>query len=114
MISKLKKDLNVEEITNLCNNIYYYMKNEEDDPITYIEYRIINCIDSDFAGNKNMTEIYTIQIDIFSYGDYKELAKIIKDTLKGKDYVYTEGQDLYENDTRLYHKVLRFKYKLFV
>ena len=58
MLSKLKKDL--AEITSVP--IYAFIKPEEDIEETYIEYRIISDKDSDFAGNKNLTEIYTIQI----------------------------------------------------
>ena len=60
-------------------------------------------------------EIYTIQIDIFSLYDYVELAKTIKNILKAKGYVYIQGDgDLYEPDTKLYHKAMRFKYSMFI
>ena len=115
MLSKIKQDLNDTEITSICNNIYYYIKPEEEICPTYIEYRILSDTDKDFAGNTNMTELYSIQIDIFSYGDYIELAKTIKKVLKAKGYLYLSGDgDFYEPDTRLYHKAMRFKYKLFV
>lgn len=111
MLSKLKKDL--AEITSVP--IYAFIKPEEEIKDTYIEYRIISDIDADFAGNKNLTEIYTIQIDIFSYYDYIELAKTIKNILKAKGYVYIQGDgDLYEPDTKLYHKAMRFKYSMFI
>ena len=111
MLSKLKKDL--AEITSVP--VYAFIKPEEDIEETYIEYRIISDIDADFAGNKNLTEIYTIQIDIFSYYDYIELAKTIKNILKAKGYVYIQGDgDLYEPDPKLYHKAMRFKYSMFI
>ena len=111
MLSKLKKDL--AEITSVP--VYAVIKPEEDIEETYIEYRIISDKDSDFAGNKNLTEIYTIQIDIFSFYDYVELARTVKNILKAKGYIYIQGDgDLYEQDTKLYHKAMRFKYSMFI
>ena len=82
---------------------------------TYIEYRILTERESDFAGNKNLTETYYLQVDIFSYGNYKKLAQTVKNTLKSKGYISlsTDG-DLYEEDTKLYHKIMRFSYKKFI
>ena len=111
MLSKLKKDL--AEITSVP--VYAFIKPEEDIEETYIEYRIISDIDADFAGNKNLTEIYTIQIDIFSFYDYVELARTVKNILKAKGYIYIQGDgDLYEPDTKLYHKAMRFKYSMLI
>ena len=75
MISQLKKDLNDETITSICNKIFYYIKPEQEKADTYIEYRILTERESDFAGNKNLTETYYLQVDIFSYGNYKKLAQ---------------------------------------
>ena len=53
--------------------------------------------------------------DIFSYYDYIELAKTVKNILKAKGYIYIQGDgDLYEPDTKLYHKAMRFKYSMFI
>ena len=115
MISQLKKDLNDETITSICNKIFYYIKPEQEKADTYIEYRILTERESDFAGNKNLTETYYLQVDIFSYGNYKKLAQTVKNTLKSKGYISlsTDG-DLYEEDTKLYHKITRFSYKKFI
>ena len=115
MISQLKKELNDETITSICNKIFYYIKPEQEKADTYIEYRILTERESDFAGNKNLTETYYLQVDIFSYGNYKKLAQTVKNTLKSKGYISlsTDG-DLYEEDTKLYHKIMRFSYKKFI
>ena len=111
MLSKLKKDL--AEITSVP--IYAFIKPEEEIKETYIEYRIISNIDADFAGNHPLTEIYTTQIDISSYYDYIELAKTIKNTLNAKGHVYIQGDgDLYDPDTKLYHKPMTFKHSRFI
>lgn len=114
MIVKLKEDLHDYRITSICNNIFRSIKPEEENCDTYIEYRLIIDTDDYFAGNKNLVENHIIQIDIFSYGSYRKLAKVLKDTLKDKGYLYAYGMDSYEDDTKLYHRAMRFKYNLFV
>lgn len=113
MISQLKKDLHDTSITSLCNKIYYYIIPEEESTDTYIEYRIIGDYERNFAGNKNMTEVYLVQVDVFSKGSYKTIANNIRSVLKNKGYSYIDGIELYEEDTGFYHKALRFKYTKF-
>lgn len=114
MRSKLKRDLNDNRITELCDNIYYYIKPEDKQADLYIEYRILGDYERNFAGNKNLTELYLIQVDVFSKGSYKNLVSVIKTVLKEKNYTYVDGVELYEEDTKLYHKAMRFKYSMFI
>ena len=58
-------------------------------------------------------ETYTthyIQVDIFSPGYYLNLVKETKKLLKQAGFRKNFEDELYEKDTKLYHKVLRFYY----
>lgn len=113
MRSKVISDLNDKRISDICNKIFYYRKPENISTDTYIRWIFIDQRQALCAGNKNFAEIYFIQIDIFSTGNYENLAKVIKNTLKEKRYLIYEQKDLVEelgDGSLLYHKVLRFKY----
>lgn len=58
-------------------------------------------------------EIYTshyVQVDVWSKEDYTDLVKSIKELLKVKGFKRLDEIDLYEKDTGLYHKGMRFFY----
>lgn len=113
MKTKLREDLADSRITSLVgNNIYFLHKDESIKTDTYIEYEIISEKYEDYCGNDNLAIDYIFQVDIFSKGNYEPIEKIIKEILKEKDYKFSNGADLYENDTKLYHKAMRFNYKL--
>lgn len=106
---QLYNDIADERITNIVNdNVYFLHKNENVKTNTYIEYEIITEKYDNYYGNNNKTVNYVIQVDIFSKYDYSDLEQIIKTVLKEKDYRFSNGADLYEEDTKLYHKAMRF------
>ena len=113
MIAQLKKDLHDPNILDLCSDIYYYIKPETKESNQYIEYRILKEVERNFAGNKNITDLFYVQVDIFSKVSYKLLTEKIKETLKNKRYTLIDAVELYEEDTGYYHKALRFKYSKF-
>ena len=51
-----------------------------------------------------------IQIDVWSKGDYTALVKSIKELLKSAGFKRLNETDLYEPDTGIYHKGMRFYY----
>jgi hypothetical protein len=58
-------------------------------------------------------EFYTghyIQIDIWSKDDYTDIVKEVIDRLKNIGFKRLNEADLYESDTGIYHKSLRFFY----
>ena len=113
MIAQLKKDLHDPNILDLCSDIYYYIKPETKQSNQYIEYRILKEVERNFAGNKNITDLFYVQVDIFSKVSYKLLSEKIKEVLKSKKYTIIDSIELYEEDTVYYDKALRFKYSKF-
>lgn len=77
----------------------------------YIEYQIIADNGDLFEEGELTTGSVSIQVDIFTLGSYIEIRNAVKSVLAEKGYVYpgTGGfQSLYEQETKLYHCVLRF------
>lgn len=56
-------------------------------------------------------EIYTghyVHLDIFSPGNYLPLVKVVKRKMKQAGFVKNAETEMYEEETKLFHKVLRF------
>lgn len=73
---------------------------------TYITFFEINNSDDDYSENENETEVYSIQVDLWSKDDVTKLKKEVKKILKNKFYDVTYA-DLYEADTGTYHIAFR-------
>ena len=77
----------------------------------YIEYMFYNKKKTDFCSNKNLAYTHYIQVDIFSKGDFTTLEKAIEKVMEEKGYNFITSADMYEDDTKLYHKALRYTFK---
>lgn len=78
-------------------------------PITpYIEYEIYDEYGEEWAENKEIATNYYIQVDIFSNGDYTQLENKIKEKMINAGFIRGMCADLYEVDTHLFHKAMRF------
>ncbi|MDK0737884.1 hypothetical protein P5E70_04430 [Clostridium perfringens] len=55
---------------------------------------------------------HNIQVDIWSKDSVEayNLKKQVRKLLKENGFKFTSGQDLFESDTKIYHKGLRFTY----
>jgi hypothetical protein len=51
---------------------------------------------------------YYVQVDIWSKGDYTELVKTVYERLASAGFRKQNFYDLYEEDLKIYHKVMRF------
>ncbi|WP_156290786.1 hypothetical protein [Oceanobacillus salinisoli] len=60
------------------------------------------------ADDEEQNSVHYIQVDIFSSGNYLSLVKQVKDLMKQADFKKNHETELFEDDTKLYHKVLRF------
>lgn len=64
-------------------------------------------------GFEDDIEVFTghyVQVDVWSKGDYTDLVKAIKKLLIAVGFKRLDEADLYEEDTGLYHKGMRFFY----
>lgn len=108
-IKKLVKDtLSNTEILSLTadKKVYFLHANSPNAP--YIEYEFYDENGEEWAENKEIATNYYIQVDIFSKTDYTDLENKIKEILINAGFNRSMSADLYENDTQLYHKAMRF------
>ena len=50
-----------------------------------------------------------IQIDLWSKNDYTDLVKEVHNYMKETGFIKLNFYDLYEKDTKVYHKVMRYR-----
>ncbi|MCB2300654.1 hypothetical protein [Clostridium tagluense] len=60
-----------------------------------------------YADNEATSESCYIQVDVWSLGDYSILIKNVLESLKLAGFRRTYMTEMYENDTKLYHKIIR-------
>lgn len=63
-----------------------------------------------YADDEETETGHYIQIDVWSKSDYTEIVKQAKDLLKQAGFRRTYENEFYEDDTKIYHKVLRVFY----
>lgn len=74
--------------------------------ITFFE--VVNR-DSEFADNQPIASEIVMQIDVWSNGSTSAIAKEVDKTMKGLGYFRMSAPDFYEEDTKVYHKAMRFR-----
>lgn len=62
------------------------------------------------ANDEDLCSIVSVDVDIFSDGNYLDIEKEIKQKMKNNDWVWVEDSgEMYEEDTGLYHKTCSFE-----
>ena len=61
------------------------------------------------ATDEALCSICSVDVDIFSDGNYLDIVKEIKRIMKNNDWVWVEdSEEMYEEDTGLYHQTCSF------
>lgn len=62
------------------------------------------------ANDEDLCSVCSIDVDIFSEGNYLDIKKEIKQKMKNNDWVWVEdSEEMYEEDTGLYHQTCSFE-----
>ena len=65
-----------------------------------------------YANNKKTSDGYYIQVDVWSIENYSVLVESVKAALEIAGFSITSATDLYEIDTKIFHKPIRvFKFE---
>lgn len=104
MINKLIKDT----LSSLGVPVSFqtYSGNEK----TYITFFSYNEQGEEWAENKEIATCFYVQVDIWSKFDYVKLEEKIKQAMEPVGFRRVSAQELYESDTKTFHKALRFVY----
>ncbi|MFL0197003.1 hypothetical protein ACJDU8_15760 [Clostridium sp. WILCCON 0269] len=76
----------------------------------YIVWFIYNENGEAFAENEEIETGYYIQVDIYTKGDFTILYNQVLELMTAAGYYRTYTTEMYEADTKLNHKIIRFKY----
>ncbi len=99
---KTKKALNLLDITSGYQEII----NPPETYITFFEYDY----EYEYSEDEVNRAIYIVQVDLWTKNPkYKHLEKQIIDAMESEDFYLDDEEDLYEKDTKMYHKAFRFK-----
>lgn len=63
-----------------------------------------------FADDMQKGTSYYIQVDLWSKNNYTTTVEQIKSAMTQAGFSFLSAYDLYEQDTKIYHKALRFYY----
>lgn len=77
---------------------------------TYITFFEFNQNGKLYADDQEIRASHSVQVNIWSKGDYTELATQVKEKLIEVGFTRTFETELYEDDTKTYHKVFRFNF----
>ncbi len=113
-IKKYLKDVlsNKEIIDILPDKKVYFLHANNPNKSLYLEYEIINEYGVEYSEGKEDFTTYIVQVDIFSTGDYTQLEIIVKKVMMQNGFERDMAADLYEKETGLYHKAMRFNISL--
>ena len=76
---------------------------------THVTFTLISDNEDNYSDDEAESVNYLAQVDIWSKENMEDLKKTIKLAMKTLDNcTYSNGSDLYEDDTQIYHKALRF------
>jgi hypothetical protein len=76
-----------------------------------ITYREENNAPALMGDGKELTSESVIVIDVWSLGSTTAIAKAVDDVMAGLRFVREFAGDLYETDTGVYHKSMRYRIK---
>lgn len=104
MINKLIMD--TLKITNIPVAFQKYSGKSE----TYITFHEYFIEGEDYEDDNESLTAHYVQVDVWSKTDYTDVIKNIKSLLLNVGFRRLNEVDLYEEDTKIYHKGLKFYY----
>lgn len=96
-------------LTTLLNGPHIYFQVAPDAKqfprITFFEMTNVGTV---FADDTEIASDISLQMDIWSKGNTTEIALEVDRTMKSLAFARDTAADLYEDDTGIYHKAMRF------
>ena len=94
----------------VSTGIYVTKLKYSGDATTYITYFTYNEQGEAFAENTEKDTSYFVQVDIWTKDEFDDLYKQVLALMTAAGYYRTYSHELYESDTQIKHKVIRFQY----
>lgn len=104
-IKSILETLKVNNKSIPVNHLFYKGTSK-----TFVTWTIINETPLLNANDECVYSVVEVDIDIFSDGNYLEIINEVKKMMKNHKWLWLEdSQDMYEDDTELYHKTITFQ-----
>lgn len=82
---------------------------------TFVTWTITNEVPSSSADDEILYSVVSVDIDVFSDGNYLDIIKEVKKIMKNNKWLWLEdSSEMYEEDTELYHKTISFEKERFI
>ena len=77
---------------------------------TYVIWTIIGETPALNGNDENLYSVVQVDIDVYSDSNYLEIIKEVKKLMKENEWLWVEdSSEMYEEDTKLYHKTITFE-----
>lgn len=77
---------------------------------TFITWTLLNEVPLLNGDDECLYSVVPVDIDVFSDGNYLDIVKEIKKVMKDSNWSWSEdSEEMYEDDTELYHKTITFE-----
>lgn len=85
---------------------YQEIVNPPETYITFFEYDY----EYEYSDDEVLRAVYIVQVDLWTKNPkYKNTEKEIIEAMTSEDFLLDDEEDLYEKETKIYHKAFRFK-----
>lgn len=82
---------------------------------TFVTWAIISEVPELNGDNEPLYSVVSVDIDVFSNGNYLDIVKEVKKIMKSNEWLWVEdSSEMYEEETELYHIALTFEKERFV
>lgn len=90
-------------------NVKVYPEVAPDITCPYVTFFEIVNFDNNYADNTALSSEIHFQVDVWTQGDTGPIALEVNRTMEELGFTRSGSKDLYEKDTKKYHKILRYK-----
>ena len=104
-IKSIFKDFKVNGVSIPVEHLRYTGKSK-----TFVTWIILSDRPSLSANDEDLYSVVQIDIDIFSDGNYLDVMDQVKKIMKSSEWLWVEdSEEMYEEDTELYHRTITFE-----
>lgn len=76
----------------------------------FVTWTLLDEVPSLSADDEDLFSVGSVDIDVFSDGNYLDIIREIKNKMKNNEWVWTgDSPEMYEEDTGLYHRTCSFE-----
>lgn len=82
---------------------------------TFVTWTMLSESPSLNGDNDALYSVCPVDIDVFSDGNYLDIMKEVKKIMKENEWAWVEdSEEMYEDDTKLYHRTMTFEKERFL